>query len=157
MNKKAFRIFMLILCMMLPLGIGILSSLLTPDAREIFESLNKPPFSPPGIMFPIVWSFLYICIGLGSFFIYESNSQCKKKILILYAIQLLCNFFWNPIFFMLHMYYFSIIWIGVMWTIGFIIFISSRKISRAATLTFIPYILWCLYAGYLAAGFAVLN
>ena len=50
----------LILCIAIPLAAGGLAGLLTRNSMETFQSLNKPALSPPGWLFPIVWTILYI-------------------------------------------------------------------------------------------------
>lgn len=69
-NKKKIRIIPLFASIIIPLLIGWLSTLLVPNMRSIYESLIKPPFSPPAMVFPIVWTILYIIMGICSYKVY---------------------------------------------------------------------------------------
>ena len=64
----------LILCLVIPLAAGGLAALLSGGGMDAFENLNKPPLSPPGILFPIVWTILYLLMGLASYFVIASDS-----------------------------------------------------------------------------------
>ncbi len=63
----------LILCIAVPLGAGGLSALLTRDGMETFRALDKPPLSPPGWLFPVVWSALYVLMGTASYLVLTSG------------------------------------------------------------------------------------
>lgn len=91
MNKKT-----LILCLLIPLLVGGLSTFLIKDSIALYEALNKPLLSTC-MAFPIVWTILYLLMGLSSYLIVQSNSSNKEKALILYSFQLLINFTW-PLF-----------------------------------------------------------
>ena len=80
------------------LGTGILADLLTMGSMEQFEQISKPPLSPPGIVFPIVWFILYTLMGISSYIIYESQDENRTKALAVYAIQLVVNFIWPILF-----------------------------------------------------------
>jgi tryptophan-rich sensory protein len=80
------------------LGAGGLSGLLSGNSMSSFQKINRPPLSPPGIVFPIVWTVLYILMGVGAFLVFRSDSPKKKRALVLFAVQLAVNFAWSPIF-----------------------------------------------------------
>lgn len=129
-----------------------------------FNSIVKPPLSPPGFLFPIVWTILYILMGVAIYFILifdtKANSSLvtvKNICIILFIVQLIFNFFWSIFFFGFKMYYFAFIWLLVL--LGMVVMLSvlSFKINRFASLSFIPYILWMTFAAYLNIGIAVLN
>ena len=85
----------------IPLTVGIISAGLTRESMEVYETLNSPPLSPPPILFPIVWSLLYILMGISSAMIYtnkESNPTNAKKGLSWYAVSLIFNLSWSIIF-----------------------------------------------------------
>ena len=67
----------LILCIAIPLIVGGVAGFLTNDSRSTFEALSKPPLSPPGWVFPIVWTILYILMGIASYLILTSESSQK--------------------------------------------------------------------------------
>lgn len=105
-NKKRIRIIPLFVSIIIPLLIGGLSTLLVPNMRPIYESLIRPPFSPPAMVFPIVWTILYIIMGICSYKVYilkYENIDVSSAIFV-YAIQLLLNFLWTIIFFGFKLY-----------------------------------------------------
>ena len=84
----------------IPLIIGGISAFITMGSMEAFEGLNKPPLSPPGWLFPVVWSVLYILMGIASYIVYDKNVPVKSKnALTFYAVQLVFNFFWSIFFY----------------------------------------------------------
>ena len=89
----------LIICLLIPLAVGGLSALLTMGSMDVYANLNQPPLSPPGFLFPIVWTILFILMGISSYLIFVSDDRNKTKALVLYAIQLVFNFVWSLIFF----------------------------------------------------------
>ena len=89
----------LIQCIALPLAVGLVSSFLSRSGMASFDQINKPPLSPPGWLFPIVWTILYIFMGIASYLILTSKKECRFPLTV-YGIQLIFNFFW-PIFFSL--------------------------------------------------------
>ena len=149
----------LIFCLALPLIVGGLSALLTGSGMEQFASLEKPPLSPPGWLFPVAWTILYLLMGLASYLVLESGSepQAVKTALTLYGIQLAVNFFWSIFFFNLQLYMFSFFWLVLLWLLIAATLIAFYRISKPAGLLLIPYLLWVTFAGYLNLGIAMLN
>lgn len=147
----------LIICLLIPLAVGGLSALLTMESMEIFGKLNQPPLSPPGFLFPIVWTVLFILMGISSYLIYVSDNQNKKKALTIYAVQLFFNFVWSLIFFNMQAYLFAFIWLVILWLFIIAMIVSFWKISKPAALLQIPYLLWVTFAGYLNLGIFLLN
>ncbi len=84
-----------------PLAVGALSAFLTRGSMKAFESLNQPPLSPPGWLFPIVWTVLFILMGIASYLVYTSgrSHRARRSALDLYSAQLIANFFWPVLFF----------------------------------------------------------
>ena len=81
-NKSA-----LIISILIPLAVGSMSALFSGNMLS-YSILDKPAFSPPGFIFPIVWTILYILMGISSYIVYSSNSPNKPKALLIYGIQL---------------------------------------------------------------------
>lgn len=150
---------LLILCIGIPLAIGALSGWITKDSMETFGSLQKPPLSPPGVLFPIVWSILYVLMGISSYLIQTSDSNKEKRInaLVIYGLQLAVNFFWSIWFFSFQWYLFSFIWLVLLWVLIYQTMQAFYEISRKAAYLFIPYLLWVTFAGYLNLGIYLLN
>lgn len=163
MNKK-INVFKLIVAIAIPLAVGMLSSFITKDAIMSFNAMKKPPLAPPGILFPIAWTILYILMGISSYIIYvydvkndTSSLNLKNKCLSLYLIQLVFNFFWSIIFFKFKLYIFAFAWLVILWILVFKLMRESKKISKVASYLLIPYLAWMTFAGYLNIGIAVLN
>ena len=163
MNRKV-NILKLIIAIIIPLAVGMLSSFITKDAMMSFNAMKKPPLAPPGILFPIVWSILYVLMGISSYLIYEfddKNGTAKLKLknecLTLYVIQLIFNFFWSILFFRLKLYYFALVWLVILWILVFALIIKSKKINKIVSYLLIPYILWMTFAAYLNIMIALLN
>ena len=153
-NIKTLLIFLAI-----PLVVGGVSALLTMGSMEYFELLEKPPLSPPGWLFPIVWTLLYTLMGIASYLIVESGVEPPEKInaLKVYFLQLAFNFLWSIFFFNLELYGFSFIWLL---TLLFLIILTTARfwhIDKRAGILMLPYIAWVIFAGYLNLGIALLN
>ncbi len=153
-KTKTFLIFTAI-----PLIVGIVAGLLTRGSMETFSSLNQPPLSPPGILFPIVWTILYTLMGIASFLVYTSGKEKEEvnSALTIYFLQLAVNFFWSIFFFNLEWYIFSFFWLVLLWVLIFYTIRLFYPISDIAAYLLIPYLLWVTFAGYLNLGIAALN
>ena len=163
MNKK-INVIKLIVAIAIPLAVGMLSSFITKDAMMSFNAMKKPPLAPPGILFPIAWTILYILMGISSYIIYAYDAQndtsslnLKNKCLSLYAIQLIFNFFWSIIFFKFKLYIFAFAWLVILWILVFKLMKVSKKISKVASYLLIPYLIWMAFAAYLNIGIIILN
>lgn len=149
----------LIVCLALPLIIGGLSALLSGPGMELFASLEQPPLSPPGWLFPVVWTLLYLMMGLASCLVLESGGERKQisAALTLYGVQLAVNFFWSIFFFNMQLYLFSFFWLVLLWCLIFATLISFYRLSKPAGLLLVPYLMWVTFAGYLNLAIALLN
>lgn len=149
----------LIICIAIPLLIGSLSAFLTRDSMTTFSRVIKPPLSPPGILFPIVWTVLYTLMGIASYLIISSDAAKEdvQNAIFVYALQLGINFFWSIFFFNLQWYLFSFFWLLLLWTFILYTIVVFYRISKPAAYLLIPYLLWVTFAGYLNLGIAILN
>lgn len=147
----------LIICILIPLFVGGLSSFLTRSGTQEIKLLNKPPLYPPDIIFPIVWTVLYVLMGISSYIICTSENPQKTKALKTYAIQLVFNFLWTLIFFNMQAYLLAFFWIIALWIIIIAMIRQFRKINAAAAYLQIPYLLWVTFAAYLNFGIYWLN
>lgn len=139
------------IAVLLPISVGVVSSYLTRDAQTMFSMMNKPALSPPGWLFPVVWTILYVLMGIASYIIYQHGKEREdvKSALSFYLVQLAFNFFWTIIFFNYESYLFAFIWLIVLWGLILITLLKFNKISRAAAYLMIPYLIWVTFAGYL--------
>ncbi|MBQ3104547.1 MAG: tryptophan-rich sensory protein [Lachnospiraceae bacterium] len=155
--KKSLKTFLL--CLAIPLLTGGLSAFLTCGAMADFRQLNQPPLSPPGILFPVVWSILYALMGIASYLILtapKENSDIPTA-LKLYGIQLAVNALWPLFFFRLKWYLFSFFWLLLLWLAILVTIRLFGRICPAASRLLLPYLIWVTFAGYLNLGIYWLN
>lgn len=156
MNKKRKS---LLLCIAIPLAVGALSALLTRNGMEKFESLHKPPLTPPGWLFPVVWTVLFLLMGIASYLILRSGGarRAVRDALAVYGVQLGCNFFWTILFFDLGAYLPAFVWLVVLWLLILASAVQFYRLSRTAGWLMLPYVVWVAFAGYLNMGVYLLN
>ena len=131
-NKiKPYVVFVLI-----ALGVGALSALLSKNGMELYQNnAIKPPLSPPNILFPIVWSVLYVLMGISAAIVWtkrDIDPDMAYDGLKAYALQLVMNFFWSIIFFNLRAYLFSFIWLLLLAFIIAVMIYRFFKVSPVA-------------------------
>ena len=150
---------LLIQCIFIPLAVGILASILSGGGMAAFQELNKPPLSPPGWLFPVVWTILYVLMGIASYLVVTSgaNEADRYRALLFYGIQLVVNFFWPIFFFRFDCYLFSFFWLVFLWLLIFQTWRLFREISRLAGFLLVPYLVWVTFAGYLNFSIFLLN
>ncbi len=147
----------LIIGISVPLILGLVSGLLSIWGIKDFDMLQKPFLTPPGFLFPIVWTILYALMGYGSYIMYESNDYHSDCCLKIYAVNLFVNFLWSPLFFGLGLRLFSFIWIILLDFVVFYMVICFYKVNKKAAYLQIPYLVWCLFATYLNFMLYILN
>ena len=113
----------LIISLAVPLAVGGLSAWLSGGAMERFDSLQKPALAPPSWLFPVVWTILFLMMGV--------------------------NFAWTLIFFNAGAYLFAFIWLIVLWLLIIVTIYLFSNISFVSALLLVPYALWVAFAGYL--------
>jgi len=149
-----------IVAILIPLVVGGLSALITSRNMGIYSDIVTPPLSPPSVLFPIVWTVLYILMGISSAISYLQDGYPmyrRKSALYTYALSLFLNFFWSIIFFNLRAFLFSFIWLlALLFTIIRTI-MKHYKINPIAAYLQIPYAIWVAFAGYLNFGIWILN
>jgi len=149
-----------IIAIIIPLVVGGLSALFTMGNMNIYDELKTPPLSPPSILFPIVWTILYILMGVSSGIIYNAENSTaisKNSSLYTYAQSLFFNFFWSIFFFNLRAFLFSLFWLLVLLYLIVRTIIKYYKINKTAAFLQIPYLIWVTFAGYLNFGIWWLN
>lgn len=152
---KTYIIFILI-----PLAVGGLSAILTAGNVNIYDEIIKPPLSPPSILFPIVWSILYILMGVSSALIYTERGvsmQRKKSALYIYALSLFVNFLWSIIFFNMRSFFLAFIWILLLLLLILLTIIRYYQIKPLAAYLQIPYLIWVVFATYLTLSILINN
>ena len=140
---------------LIPVFIGGIVGLIISGSID-YNSLQKPFLAPPSILFPIVWTILYILMGV-SYGILESKSLIEPKTKFIYYLQLFVNATWSIIFFTLKWRLFAFIWIILLDLLVIIMIIKFYKKNKIAGLIQIPYLLWVLFASYLNLAVYLLN
>ena len=150
---------LLLACIAIPLAVGGLSALLTKDNMLMFEYIQKPALSPPAWLFPVVWTILYVLMGIASYLVADSAASAddKKSALVFYALQLVFNFFWPIVFFNLEAFLFALIWLLALWVLIIITTLKFFRIDKRAGWLMLPYLLWVTFAAYLNFGIYRLN
>lgn len=140
------------------LGVGGLSAFLTRKSMDVYMTIKQPLLAPPPIWFPIVWSILFVLMGVGSALVYKKEKSTKSgEALRIYSFQLIVNFFWSIIFFNLRAYFFAFVWLVLLWCLVVWMILKFKKISFAAAYLQIPYLVWITFAGYLNLMIFILN
>lgn len=138
-----------------PLFCGSIIGLLISSNID-YGLLNKPLLSPSGFIFPIVWSILYLLMGI-SYLLYKTNKDNCKLIDIVYYINLFVNLLWSIFFFVFKWRLFSLIWIILLLVIVIYLLILFWKNYKPSFYINIPYLLWIIFATYLTFGVYILN
>lgn len=148
----------LLICLAIPLAVGGLASLLS-GGMNTYKTMNQPPLSPPGWIFPIVWTVLYLLMGYASYRIATADAprEERKKALTFYGIQLFLNFLWPLLFFRLEAYWLAFFLLLALWVFIYLTMHLFSEIDETAENLLIPYLLWVTFAGYLNLGVALLN
>ncbi len=142
------------------LAVGGASALLTMGNMEIYKELKTPPLSPPSILFPIVWTVLYVLMGISAAIVYTNKDidaaegECGLRT---YGISLAFNFLWSTVFFNLRWFGFAFYWLLALLFLIIKTIVCYYKVSRLAAYLQIPYALWVVFAGYLNFGIWMLN
>ena len=143
---------------LLTLAVGGLSGFLTSMGMDSFDALTKPPLTPPSFLFPIVWTVLFILMGVGAARIFMTEpTAARNRALIVYVVQLAVNFLWSIIFFNLQAYGFAFFWLILLWVLILTMIYLFCKIDKPAALIQIPYAIWVTFAGYLNLMIWLLN
>ncbi len=157
MKVKTVNLRLLAMSLALPLIVGIVGSIVVATGAEAFNLLKKPPLVPPGWVFSLVWTVLYILMGVAVYYLQITHSYDKREAMQIYYIQLILNFLWVLVFFR-----FGWLWLSVVVLLALIVAVALTvvrfgQINSTSGRLMLPYLLWCLFALYLNIGYAVLN
>lgn len=130
----------LIIITIITFVVGSFFSFFTMNSMETFKELEKP-INVPGILFPIVWSILYLLMSISCYIISCSKDENKNEAIIIYAIQLIINSVWSLIFFGFGAYLLGFIWIIILAVTVIIMIAKFYNINKKAAYLNIPYIL----------------
>jgi benzodiazapine receptor len=131
----------------------------TPAIPTWYVTLNKPPFTPPGWLFGPVWFSLYTLMGIAAFLVWRRGFNVREVRIALtfFGVQLILNAVWSVLFFGLKSPLAGFIDLVLLWLAIVIVILQFSRISVAAGLLLIPYILWVSFAGILNFSIFILN
>ena len=131
-------------------AVGGLAGWLTRNGVKSYASVRKSSLTPPAALFPAVWSALFALMGVGAARVWLAPpSPERTRGLRLFALQLIVNFFWSPLFFNLRAFGFAFLWLVLLWALILLMIFSYRKVDKIAAWLQVPYLLWVTFAGYL--------
>lgn len=132
--------------------LGLTSSRIAPGGSENlwYQMLQKPTETPPDWVFGAAWSVLYALLGLAlAMIINARGSKLRGPALTLFAVQMVANLAWSPLFFGAHLVFWALVLIGVMFVLALATTILFGRIRKGAALLMLPYLAWLCFAGYL--------
>ena len=149
----------LIFNLAVPLITGAVSGFLTRSAMQQYGQLNQPPLSPPSAVFPVVWTTLFLLMGISAYLVTMKRSDGLKSFDLpaVYWIQLIVKFIWPLIFFNLAIDGIALAWLILLIILVIYMIFQFHDITPAAGWLQVPYLLWLIFAGYLNAGIWLLN
>lgn len=156
-GKKS--VLVLIISLIITEGLGLLSAFLGMSTQSDYKYFNKPIFSPPGWVFPIVWTMLFFLMALAAYriWLYGKQGENVKKGLILYCVQLILNFLWPIIFFKFRLYGVAFFELLLLCVFILLTIFEFNKHDKIAVYLMVPYILWVSFAGVLNYSIWMLN
>lgn len=147
---KKIQIHFYLLPLLLCFALAAVTALLQVDSLQTwYPYLSKPALTPPNVVFPIVWTLLYACIGVSAGLTLSSCKEGRHTAMLLWYIQLALNFLWSLFFFTLRSPLLGMIDILALDAAVILYLIFSARVSRAAAWIMVPYLVWILFATYL--------
>ena len=149
-GMRTFVFLKLFLACCVSLSAGLVGALFmgNKDVSNWYEYLRKPFFTPPNWVFGPAWTALYILMGVAVFLVWQKGTANRyvKVALVLFAIQLVLNALWTPLFFRLHMIGLALVEIIILWIFVLATTVSFYGVSKLACVLFCPYLAWLSFA-----------
>ncbi len=133
----------------LPLLTGGLATLVSLDGMKAYAYLPQSPLTPPPVVFSIVWTVLYILMGVSAALVYVAPPRGVKDQHLFFAATLLLNFLWPVLFFALGLRLATLVTLLVMLALAIGTIVRYRPVSPTAVWLQLPYALWLCFAFYL--------
>ncbi len=155
---KKIRVYALSIA--LAVGVGLLSAFLTRGSMDVYAGIRVPPLAPPAAVFPIVWTVLFVLMGVSSGAVYLKKAEDPEKVqeaVVVYLLSLLFNFSWSNFFFNFRAYMTSFAVLVVLWILIYGTIKRYRPLVKWAAYLQIPYLVWVTFAGYLNLAIWILN
>ena len=157
MNWKTWKPY--VISAAIALAVGLLSGFLSMEGMRLYEEMAiKPPLTPPGWVFSVVWTILYALMGISAARIWLApESKDRSSGLNLYVVQLVVNFFWSLLFFNAQVYGLAALWLILLWILVLLMILEFSKVDKLAAWLQIPYLIWLTFAAYLNLSVWFLN
>ena len=155
--KKRLNWQKLVICILIPLAVGGLSAWLSKDGMKYYEGPYKPLLSPPGWVFPVVWTLLYILMAVSAAMVGKEDSNLSRDALFVYWAQLFVNFWWSILFFAWGLRLIAFFWLILLLALAAVMAFWFGKMRPIAGKLNIPYLLWLVFAGMLNISVYILN
>ncbi len=157
MTVRTVNLRTLIASLIPPAAVGLAGSVLVSSGMDMYNMLSKPAFTPPGWLFGVVWTVLYVLMGVSVYLLKSSKSYDLETPMQFYYIQLALNFIWVMLFFR-----FGLLWpaaIALVLLIAAIVLtvLNFYRINQTSAYLFLPYLVWCLFALILNITIAIMN
>ena len=138
---------------------GVRAAVTSSQIPEWYAGLSKPPGTPPNWLFGPVWISLYAMVGVAFAIIWHKAEPgaAKRTAMLWFAVQLVLNLAWTPVFFGWHRLLLALLVIVALWGAIAVTIVLFRRLQPVAAALLIPYLLWVSYATYLNAGHWWLN
>jgi benzodiazapine receptor len=151
---KQSQIVPMLLCLFLGMLSGYISN---GGISHWYLNLEKPSFNPPGWVFGPVWTILYLMMGFVLAKLLENRAK-YKSLLIIFAVQMIYNLIWSPLFFRFQRVDLALIDIVLLWSsIALFIYVAFLSKERILAILFVPYLLWVSFASILNFSIYYLN
>ncbi len=173
-SKKISKTWVYIVSIAAALAAGGISSVFAMSAMEEYGALKQPPLAPPPWLFPVVWTILFVLMGISAAIIYIIGKQDRSGgtvrcggnsdiggqaacALRVYLVQLILNMLWTPLFFTLNLRLAAFVLLVMLLITVIVMTCSFFKLDKVSGILMLPYIAWLLFAGYLNLGTYILN
>jgi benzodiazapine receptor len=159
-RKRTVEVLQLVVSLVVCQAAGLVGAIFTtPAIPTWYAGLAKPAFTPPSWLFAPAWTTLFVLMGLAAFLIWRKGLRERgvKIALAIFIIQLILNILWSAVFFGLKSPLGGLIVIALLWVAILLTILSFFRLSRAAGLLLLPYILWVSFAAVLNGAILVLN
>ena len=149
---KKFNLKVFIICIVVVFGTAFFGTLFTSPntGTDWYESI-KPAITPPNWVFPIVWNILFLLIAISLYLSWTDakNKDMKKKVALLFAVNLILNGLWSVLYFGLRNPLYAFIEIIFLWISILALVVGVYKINKKASYLLWPYLLWVSFAAVL--------
>ena len=146
---------MLLVFVIISLAAGRLGAAITePALAGWYDTLRKPGWTPPDIVFPVAWSLIFVTIGIAAWLVWRTAERGEARLpLTLFFAQLVINVLWSFCFFGQRSPLLGLVCLGALAVAVALTTLAFYRVSRPAGSLFLPYLLWLGYAG--ALNFAI--